>query len=442
MLKSTLLGFYEPSFFEMHVCTNECLEDINHLSPQSSSVFFHEYTHFLQDIITSFGLINLANVVNVQKALNGYICQQDSSFIIPIDWELVYPKVHNTSLAFDVYWGEHSSPFDSYAFVSNIGWENGPVKGFERRIHWIYIDYIRKGQHDKCYFGAYAIMESMAYLLESMICDKVLPAPDYPYHFVELLALYRYPEIAKDKILLILLCDIALNTYHPGKFLDEIMTRWARDKFMPNSYYEVYDYAAGYRFRDLCQNEYTFNELFAKSIDDGINAFSDYFTIHDFDSVKNWGVKLMKTAQEIRNKQPYFWVDILQKTTPQERREEFYKLFLIKLGTPLMVNDLNECFFIPHNIYQGDVNLMSILRAIKELRNYLTEPDPSCSLTQYCEKTIDISQMDCKNPWNIFLRKDYSTIQLCPFCTLLKAWGIFNKQPLWPGTQMEHAKSK
>ena len=109
---------------------------------------------------------------------------------------------------------------------------------------------------------------------------------------------------------------------------------------------------------------------------------------------------------------------------------EFYSLFFSKLGTPLMVNNLNECTFSSQNLYQGDINLMTTLRALKEIRNYLTKQGAQhCSLTQFCKKSIDVRLMNCANPWNVFQRKNLSQTQLCPFCQLLKAWGIYKNQP-------------
>ena len=69
MLKDTTLGYYEPSFFRLHVSTTEKLSDLDALSIENKSVFIHEYVHFLQDLTTSFGLINLCNIVNIQKAI-------------------------------------------------------------------------------------------------------------------------------------------------------------------------------------------------------------------------------------------------------------------------------------------------------------------------------------------------------------------------------------
>lgn len=49
ILKTTL-GYYIPTFFEMHVATHDDNMIINQMSDGDATVLFHEYIHFLQDI--------------------------------------------------------------------------------------------------------------------------------------------------------------------------------------------------------------------------------------------------------------------------------------------------------------------------------------------------------------------------------------------------------
>ena len=58
ILKTTL-GYYIPTFFEMHVATHDDNMIINQMSDGDATVLFHEYIHFLQDITTYYGLNNL-----------------------------------------------------------------------------------------------------------------------------------------------------------------------------------------------------------------------------------------------------------------------------------------------------------------------------------------------------------------------------------------------
>ena len=48
-LRSTVLGYYIPSFFEMHVDTYHNDMTINKLPPGDMTTLFYGYIHFLQD---------------------------------------------------------------------------------------------------------------------------------------------------------------------------------------------------------------------------------------------------------------------------------------------------------------------------------------------------------------------------------------------------------
>lgn len=75
-LRSTVLGYYIPSFFEMHVDTYHNDMTINKLPPGDMTTLFHEYIHFLQDFTTYYGLNGiyvhsqyLHSVVNLNSAI-------------------------------------------------------------------------------------------------------------------------------------------------------------------------------------------------------------------------------------------------------------------------------------------------------------------------------------------------------------------------------------
>jgi len=51
-----LLGYYLPSFFFIKLNTKEGIEDLNHVNSSTLSTFFHEYTHFIQDFATIWGI--------------------------------------------------------------------------------------------------------------------------------------------------------------------------------------------------------------------------------------------------------------------------------------------------------------------------------------------------------------------------------------------------
>ena len=50
-------GEYYPAFFEMRLKVDSMI-DLNTCSDSDFALFFHEYVHFLQDLMTTYGLTN------------------------------------------------------------------------------------------------------------------------------------------------------------------------------------------------------------------------------------------------------------------------------------------------------------------------------------------------------------------------------------------------
>ena len=80
------LGFYLPSFFRLHISTDNSIEDFNTLSDFDFSVFFHEYIHYLQDITTFYGLSNIHATVEYLRFANNFIVKSTAKdFVIPVE---------------------------------------------------------------------------------------------------------------------------------------------------------------------------------------------------------------------------------------------------------------------------------------------------------------------------------------------------------------------
>jgi len=66
------LGYYEPGFLHLKVNINEDITDLNKLiwNPAKKSLFstiFHEYIHFLQEVTSTYGLMNCIIYIDFVK---------------------------------------------------------------------------------------------------------------------------------------------------------------------------------------------------------------------------------------------------------------------------------------------------------------------------------------------------------------------------------------
>lgn len=90
------LGVYSPTFFKMYVDTSSDLKDISNLSDNDSAAYLHEYIHFLQDISTSFGFMNIASVVDYIRYVNDTVINDGrTQFKVP-----VFPIANNSDNVF------------------------------------------------------------------------------------------------------------------------------------------------------------------------------------------------------------------------------------------------------------------------------------------------------------------------------------------------------
>lgn len=62
---------YFPSFYNIYINTSNSLEEM--FGSDKEPELFHEYLHFLQDISTTFGLLNSSHVLNKIKDIYHYI---------------------------------------------------------------------------------------------------------------------------------------------------------------------------------------------------------------------------------------------------------------------------------------------------------------------------------------------------------------------------------
>lgn len=84
-LNSQTRGTYAPSFFKLGVNTGKDLNHLDQLDIKSFSIFIHEYIHFLQDITTSFGLVNINIIVDKMKYFNNDILGKNvHEFRVPL----------------------------------------------------------------------------------------------------------------------------------------------------------------------------------------------------------------------------------------------------------------------------------------------------------------------------------------------------------------------
>jgi hypothetical protein len=83
-------GEYIPSYLLIILATKEPVTNIKTLDPESQRTFVHEYTHFLQNISTGFGLSHIWNTYDRNRQLISHLQKtKENSMTFPLKGDVV-----------------------------------------------------------------------------------------------------------------------------------------------------------------------------------------------------------------------------------------------------------------------------------------------------------------------------------------------------------------
>ncbi len=219
-----VLGGYEPAFFriELEFPFHNAVHNLLNLVPKDLAVFIHEYIHFIQDISTFSGLNNAfvyseyihGAVTHIYKMPKGYI-------EVPLTLPSNYGNIE----------------LNQFVNEKGLGWTKEEVPNLfisrlrKNKIRVPYNSYLNtvdeviiiQANGKTLPFGAHAIRESMAYILERSITSGSPSAPDYPYNAALAVAKHVYEDFCENELNVLALCDMCLQFSVPGRIFVETL---------------------------------------------------------------------------------------------------------------------------------------------------------------------------------------------------------------------------
>jgi hypothetical protein len=433
---NTTLGFYRPSFFKMQVNHTDNLEKMNLLADIPSAIYLHEYIHFLQDITTTYGFINISTVVDFIKYANEFAREGISrTFSVPIT-----PRPSpNNEVSFNLKLKkEYVGSGDDVTSATIIKVTKLPktitLKNGNVSLENIIIDYNdEKGNLCYHHFGSHCIVESMAYMIENAIYPNLLtPTPDFPYKAAHKVIESEYKAFLHNPLNALALCDASLGSFNPGEFFFSMLTKMKTENYLPSTPEDVYSYCSS-NVNFNYNGATTLNQLLLSMSNIASSQLCDYFTTQIFGDNKIWINYIISTGVDIRLRNPYFILDIVRGGKIQTN-VPFIKLYK-QIGTP-MVSNLNDegTFYSPlqvtHNLKPEYLWAISQIYGLY-LKSMINNPK-KCELKLWCKESCisqnipDFTDSNCYNsPW---LR--VTNANLCPFSTMWKTWGMENEIPI------------
>lgn len=238
---------YETNHYHMVIDGNMDFP-VEKMNNEDYSTFFHEYIHYLQHITTLFGVKICTMYNNMFKLYIDYL-RDNKTIHLPLRlWEnddnLNKFIHHFTSIRGDKKCNCNINEVEVYIEDINCARKN------KTAVNIGVYDF----DNDKAYecgfkFGYTCIIESMSYLLQSLIGEKYLA--DIPYHAVELICKNYYPEVSEDKKKMISLCLCSLMFDNPGVGFFDVIDLSRNNKNLNGlELYEMFVKKCSTRYKD------------------------------------------------------------------------------------------------------------------------------------------------------------------------------------------------
>lgn len=412
---NTTIGCYFPAFFEMNLDIYGNM-DINKLKEKKFALFLHEYTHFIQDVSTYYGLSNLFNVNEVIKSMHLNLTTSlpnGGKFKTPIDvmQNNLILKANDQLLDLTLGLVDNINRFEVFDVDSKS--EVVPNNQFVKQIDKVYVTSTTGRTFQ---FGALALMENMAYLMEQLGVKECEPSPDYPYSAAERVAKFMAPSVGNNKLMILALCDVSLQASNPGYYFYntlDLVRKGTINYAKPEDVYNDFYTRQAVTYHTSTIPDYL-GQL-RQMADAIIDQEKKFIATPQLSAYWKWIENAINYSYDLRLNHPYFILDIAK--TGNARKSTVFADYIKAVGTPLMMNKCGKFYCIPSGNVPGDG--MCYHRAMRQVYNLLAGGEKKCDMKNWCRQSNIKIDCHCNcSPWERLKDK-----KKCPYAVI---WGSFN----------------
>lgn len=414
LLKPLFEGVYKPTFFNLLINKNDALDGNNKINEIYGHIFFHEYIHYLQDVLTSFGLRNIARLAREFSIINHEIIDSLSpNFTIPF-------KSQNTSLLnegelFRIFWGtDELEDLERDFVISGIELQpniiNPTLAGFPFvNVNIIYRDNL---DHESFYLGVIHFLEGMAHILERNF-ELGIDADPFPYKVIERLTRAIFPSGEFTDRNFILIIEAALETHNPARYYFDYHV-YCQHGNLPFNEDSITLFKKTYR-TEWDKKTYRYSNFYYPNAVLARHSFDVMFNHEQMASLNKWGRLLLANTVKIR-RSGFSFAELLVTNGDKQRVEKLINRIVNKLGTPVMTDGKFGVFMLSPE-RQIPEEEMTILLGLEAVSNIL-HGDTTCSILPFCkygQHGTDITDANCNTtPWK--------RAKVSPQCLLARLW--------------------
>jgi hypothetical protein len=406
-------NYYVPSFFWIELNTSLELKDI--LNTKKEHVFFHEYLHFLQDLILNYGLTNTSKVLNVIKSMyhNVKDLENKGNFYLNVPFDFSADKFRETNnKLFRNYLGYVKTLKVDNIIIEKVIESVTDVNGYKLKTYKV-----QYNKTETVNFGAHALIESICQILQKRCYNLTVAKKYLPYDLPELVAIHYCNFFEKNQAAIIDLCEYSLMFYNSAEIFMYLLEELKKDSYIPQSTGDFYNYM----YQKIQPEGESIESLFDKSITLLKEDIQGVFTSELYDGFKKWIFNVLDNAIILRKNNKLVF-SILLKSNPTN----FLMRSIINIGMPPTFNQEGQMFVKNEAIEISD--WVYLARAVSEVFSTLIYGNKECGFKEACmsandarNKKININEYCDNEPW-----KKINETELCPYCQVWKTFGLSN----------------
>lgn len=422
MKLSDIGGYYNPSFFNMVLETDENIEvAIN----KYSATFVHEFIHYIQDIILPYNIrVNLSRLLwfsDIQQFAhqNGYIVKPFK------DWS---DEAKTTLLQFNMSIGKNPGKSQFVNTVKNM--ENAFVSyeeasGFDGayskqyRQFKIYKYSVCVNGKDTYNLGARDLMEYIAYKIETKHFKTKMRLPQLPYESIDLLFAHYGLSHVSDEIRLCV-AEVCLYNDNPIRFL--FLNFLENEEFKQGvktlSYEEIYNKFLLLEFESVDGVKETIKHKTNRRLTQFENTLSKHYA--NFTGIKEW-IERVNNFAETELSTRFIFSDLYKLDT--RAFMDMISWIIGKIGLPLVMNNKEECVSLQS--YQDNIEEFVQFYILQRFFGHVSttaKMNSICPIYRFCKVNGNVSDIQC----NTDLQIENIESKQCPYYRFLKSYGLLN----------------
>ena len=287
---------------------------------------------------------------------------------------------------------------------------------------------LQANEDDLISFGASAIKESIAYIMERYCCKEFEKSDDFPYSSAEKVANAIFPEFGERTLNVLALADCSLRFSNPGHVFVNMLYQFKDKKFNPLKAQDIY-----FQLQNAKVNGMRIFDFFENIANEARKKLKSYFRTPEYPELhkayQEWVDIVLDTAITIRKSTPYYLLNLT--TEAPVSSSKYFTEIVNSLGTPMIKNNQKDYFTIKP---KGKVGWsVEVLKSVHQIYKILHDGDFQCALYPWCKRSFEIHPNEKLNPSvDKCLRQPWVRAieeELCPLGLLWKNWNLTTYTP-------------